>query len=516
MTAPAAASATDEARLSIPDASDDQHNLHGPKSRRRSRMSVHALMHPSIKNVMHTQPPNDTMPRNKLRKTRSIPDMYNGSSSSVNVSQPGPAPFTGRGHSQSVTGADMPRLPVPKLLSGDIFGRVMRWSASVTTAPSPLSARLGRFSRGYMSPPRVDRSSIHSQHDHTPVVIPQPFGPKIDFELPARKPGADYLPMPHMLREMQSFESGLTARAGDQMATRTDSPLSGPALTVEDHSAESTPHASFIPVTTESTIDLELEPTPPESPTLVPLPETSMHSRYSTDIFDVLQTYRGLPLLDRMDNDTVIKMSYRPDNTATPRDDPRFVLWGENKIVLPDIDDLSGSRTDVSSATHSSHASRMKGGRTGKHASMSPEPPTLCVPREDGSRRVLLAATIERWIAQLTSDLNYDELLDFFLTYRTYISALDLCHLLICRFHWSLGKSAGSQDEMVRRIVRVRTFVAIRYWLLTFFNVDFLPNRELRLFLASWLNTLIRDPILKSHSDGLVCSYLHPKYRDRY
>jgi hypothetical protein len=57
---------------------------------------------------------------------------------------------------------------------------------------------------------------------------------------------------------------------------------------------------------------------------------------------------------------------------------------------------------------------------------------------------------------------------------------------------------------MVKRIVRVRTFVAIRYWLLTFFNVDFLPNRELRLSLAGWLNALIRDPILKIHSDGLV------------
>lgn len=57
---------------------------------------------------------------------------------------------------------------------------------------------------------------------------------------------------------------------------------------------------------------------------------------------------------------------------------------------------------------------------------------------------------------------------------------------------------------MVRRVVRVRTFVAIRYWLLTFFAVDFVPNRELRLLLASWLNTLRRDPILQKHTDATV------------
>ena len=66
-----------------------------------------------------------------------------------------------------------------------------------------------------------------------------------------------------------------------------------------------------------------------------------------------------------------------------------------------------------------------------------------------------MAATIEQWLAQLTSALDYDELLVFFLTYRYSISALDLCYLLICRSHWALGCSADGGDDMVRRIVRV-------------------------------------------------------------
>jgi hypothetical protein len=40
--------------------------------------------------------------------------------------------------------------------------------------------------------------------------------------------------------------------------------------------------------------------------------------------------------------------------------------------------------------------------------------------------KVLLAATIERWIVQLTSSLDYDELLNFFLTYRNYVKFIHL------------------------------------------------------------------------------------------
>ncbi|KAI6020504.1 ras guanine nucleotide exchange factor domain-containing protein [Pisolithus marmoratus] len=46
-------------------------------------------------------------------------------------------------------------------------------------------------------------------------------------------------------------------------------------------------------------------------------------------------------------------------------------------------------------------------------------------------------------------------------------------------------------------------FVVIRYWLLTFV-MDFLPSRELRLLLVSWLNALVRDPMLQEHQDGLT------------
>ncbi|KAG9088879.1 hypothetical protein FRC06_001804, partial [Ceratobasidium sp. 370] len=116
----------------------------------------------------------------------------------------------------------------------------------------------------------------------------------------------------------------------------------------------------------------------------------------------------------------------------------------------------------------------------------------------------MMAATIERWVAQLTSEMNYDALLDFFLTYRAYISANDLCHLLICRFHWALELTSSAQDETARRIVRVQTFNAFRYWLSTFFQVDLLPNRVLRNEFTGWLNALRKSPLLTAKPDAVI------------
>lgn len=79
------------------------------------------------------------------------------------------------------------------------------------------------------------------------------------------------------------------------------------------------------------------------------------------------------------------------------------------------------------------------------------------------SSQWVLAATIESLIAQLTSDLNYHRLLNFFLTCWTYISAVHLCHPFIYQLYWTLQPPSSSQVEKARRVVRVQTSVAIRY-----------------------------------------------------
>jgi GDP/GTP exchange factor required for growth at low temperature len=435
----------------------------------------------------------------KLRRVRSNPQI------SVDPSPLAPPP--GRGHSQSVTAADLPPLsmystppePSPMLhappLIHDGFADVMRWNAE-SGPSSPISS---------YSHPRSHGSEVASSIGHF-----NPFGSGVAFESPAPpKVSEDYLHAP-LLREMQSFESGMTARADAPFRIAPTSGLApmGPLTSGESPVADEAPSlppgldssdnqdADLLPLVCED--DVKVTPLSPahsspplfssrlkySDPIYVPTDETTRHTRYSAEVFDVLQTYRGLPVFERLienpANTSVIKMTLTTEDSAAPRSDPRFVIWG-TVALEPQADDSQTSRRSSGEFVHL------------RISADGPE-------RE----RVLVAATIERWLAQLTSALDYDELLVFFLTYRSYIKAIDLCHLLICRFHWALGRSASGGDEMIRRVVRVRTFVAIRYWLLTFFAVDFVPNRELRLLFASWLNHLRRDPILQRHTDATV------------
>lgn len=479
---------------------------------RRSRMSVHSFLPPVIfKNGNTTTsnsppaPPSKASPAHlqdgtrspsarKLRKTRSIPNM----SSPTPPPQPAPPAITtvdpsvsaGRPHAHSVSSSDA-WPPPPRSIAAvdasiaaappDTFAEVM-FKTPTTGPPSPLETSGGLNSV----------KSVHSPVEATfeeaaRSIIANPFGSNIDFDAPAWQ-SADLLSSGPPLREMQSFESGLTARADDQPRSL----LLGKARA--RGSDEDLPHTPDESMSDPST--------PTANPSFEPAPETLVHSRYTTDLFDVLQNYKGLPIPERINtipNPTTIRMSLRDQETAVPRDDPRFVIWGSLKS--DGHDEHSPARSSVTDASTSHSAAALLSRRkSGKERSGSDAP----FVRVEGPTKVLVAATIERWIAQLTSELNYDELLIFFLTYRTYISSLDLGHLLICRFHWALEQTNSSHDEMVRRIVRVRTFIAIRYWLLTFFSVDFVPNRELRLLFANWLNTLRKDPILSRHKDAPV------------
>lgn len=483
-----------------------------PRPKRRSRLSMHTFLPPTIfaKATSSSRPQTGTSQNGrKLRKTRSIPDMVSLSDSSLS---PG---TTGRVHSHSVTAADLPRYTTIHAQyqltpTGDVFAEVMNW---ISSTPSPSTS----YSTHSLLP--VNGTAGHSSTGKTRAIIAEPFGAGVKFEAPSQK--LNFLPTPRLLREMQSFESGVTAKQDDKRASvrlSSPPPLEGrasPALsepseipgeftdTFDDRLAS--PPASVFHVDTSSLgLDTDLSP------------ETLNFSHHTSEVFDILQKYRGLPALDTFAADskgtTVIKMTLSNDeDTVAPRDDPRFVIWGELQQSFQDASSSRDSFTDKSSLP-SSTMSRRK-----SRAAKNKSPERLSIQLKSDAPRILLAATIERWIAQLTSDLNYDELLNFFLTYRTYIDSMELCHFLICRFHWALKMPSPAEDETVRRIVLVRTFVAIRYWLLTFFVVDFMPNRELRLFIAAWLNTLLQDPALKKHHEGLVSfTFLHFRHANLY
>ncbi|KAJ4308740.1 Guanine nucleotide exchange factor lte1 [Neodidymelliopsis sp. IMI 364377] len=109
----------------------------------------------------------------------------------------------------------------------------------------------------------------------------------------------------------------------------------------------------------------------------------------------------------------------------------------------------------------------------------------------------ILAATPSRLVAHITSPsfLDYELLSDFFLTFRAFLSTRDLVAYLIARLRWAVDR----QDDF-GRIVRVRTFVALRHWILNYFVDDFVPSHHLRTYFCNLVNGLYQD--LKSRADG--------------
>ncbi|KAJ3851244.1 hypothetical protein EV368DRAFT_43574 [Lentinula lateritia] len=441
----------------------------------------------------------------KLKKPRSNPDLSLSSPSG----DPGYG-YSGYGYTSSLfpnpTRITTPSTKLPER-KGDSFGEIMGWRNHLI--PSHISGASSSFSSGF---------------------VPRPFGPGVHFETPAILQTAS---PSSPLHDQYPNSSPQTHRSTlEPSDDSTFSLINGihkvPDSSVNDIEGRSQP--DFSTPQTPQTPRVQMY-----SPSGLP-PRLAKFATYSTEIFDVLQTSRGLPRLDLLDlrvsdqEEDDADMTISNDNTdddserrsAAPKDDPRFVIWGE--VTPSEMSGLTGC--DTSSVSHESSTSTnssmsiglgVKGkGRasdlqfTVGHGANGSASATLS---DDGSgkTRVLLAATIERWLAQLTSDLDYDELLNFFLTYRTYISALDLARLLMTRFCWALAtvKPEGSSiatatiastavntsidDDVVRRIVRVRTFVAFKYWLITFFTVDFVPNRELRLYVANHLNDLAKE-----------------------
>ncbi|GAA5931143.1 hypothetical protein JCM1841_002115 [Sporobolomyces salmonicolor] len=252
--------------------------------------------------------------------------------------------------------------------------------------------------------------------------------------------------------------------------------------------------------------------------------------------------------------------------TSAPGDDPRFVIWGykdapalplalpasplaptttRRPSLVPSTSSPSagfspelrrGSIAELeyhpspstsasgSPATTSSRRWSLSGRGGGRRDSASS--PATSVRDSVGSgsggapvapalpQRILMAATVERLVAELTSQISVELLSDFFLTYRHYLAPLDLLHLLLTRFSWAMSPASSPEDDALRRVVRVRTFVVLRYWLMNHFMDDFYPSREIRTGLTDWLNKSAReDRFRESQKDARLIKNLKKTVR---
>lgn len=100
------------------------------------------------------------------------------------------------------------------------------------------------------------------------------------------------------------------------------------------------------------------------------------------------------------------------------------------------------------------------------------------------------AATPARIVAEISSEsfMDYELVSDFFLTFRSYLSPKDLLSLLLARLQWAINRL---QDD--GRIIRIRTFAALRHWILNYFADDFVPNYDLRVQFCDAINAMYDD-----------------------
>ena len=100
------------------------------------------------------------------------------------------------------------------------------------------------------------------------------------------------------------------------------------------------------------------------------------------------------------------------------------------------------------------------------------------------------AATPPRLVAEITSPtfLDYELISDFFLTYRAFLETDYLLRMLIARLRWAVAR-----DDEIGMVVRVRTFVAIRHWILNYFIDDFLVDYGLRVTFCNLLNDFVNE-----------------------
>ena len=110
--------------------------------------------------------------------------------------------------------------------------------------------------------------------------------------------------------------------------------------------------------------------------------------------------------------------------------------------------------------------------------------------RYASSTGTVTAATPPRLVAEITSPtfLDYELISDFFLTFRAFLEPMDLIRMLFARLRWAIDRG----DE-IGMVVRVRTFVALRHWILNYFVDDFVVQYTLRVTFCNLLNDLVDD-----------------------
>lgn len=115
----------------------------------------------------------------------------------------------------------------------------------------------------------------------------------------------------------------------------------------------------------------------------------------------------------------------------------------------------------------------------------------------NANKHALTSATVAALVVELTSpeSIDYQFLLDFFLTYRMFLKTDTLMEILLTRFLWAYKltlqiEEPDSKRVEIGKLVLIRTFVTIRHWLLNYFQDDFINNSDLKYKFISFMNDI--------------------------
>lgn len=119
----------------------------------------------------------------------------------------------------------------------------------------------------------------------------------------------------------------------------------------------------------------------------------------------------------------------------------------------------------------------------------------------------IVKSTLEAIVIHFTNSidsLNYNDLNNFFITYRSFTSSTKLLDILLYRLKWSIkssldlqfGENIISDNDLVKiyNIIIIRTFIILRHWINNYIIEDFLFNDEILTYFTTFIqNDIYRD-----------------------
>ena len=133
---------------------------------------------------------------------------------------------------------------------------------------------------------------------------------------------------------------------------------------------------------------------------------------------------------------------------------------------------------------------------------------------EINSEEKIVKSTLEAIIIHFTNSidsLNYNDLNNFFITYRSFSNTTKLLDILLYRFKWSIksslelqfGNNIMNDNDLIKiyNVIIIRTFIILRHWINNYIIEDFLFNDDVLNYFTTFVQNEIYKDLISKHLD---------------